>query len=160
MDKKNIVLIGMPGCGKSTAAALLSRKTGRELTDTDSLVEAGGRPLPHIFAEDGEAEFRRLETEAVRLAGKGAGKIIATGGGAILKPENRIALRENSTVIFLNAPLETLATDGRPLSKNIETLKKMYAERLPLYLETADKTVEVDPDPEITVRRIIECVSL
>ena len=158
--QKNIVLIGMPGCGKSTTAALLSRKTGRELTDTDSLVEAGGRPIPQIFAEDGEAEFRRLETEAVRLAGKGAGKIIATGGGAILKPENRIALRENSTVVFLNAPLETLATDGRPLSKNIETLKKMYAERLPLYLETADKTVEVDPDPEITVRRIIECVSL
>ena len=96
----------------------------------------------------------------MRTAGKGAGKIIATGGGAILREENRIALRENSTVIFLKAPIEVLATDGRPLSKSPEAIQKMFSERLPLYLETADYSVEVDPDPEITVRRILECVSL
>ncbi len=160
-EQKNIVLVGMPGCGKSPAAALLSKKTGRECIDTDSMVvEASGESIPDIFSKYGENEFRNRETEAVRTAGKGAGKIIATGGGAILRDENRIALRENSTVIFLEAPVEGLATDGRPLSKSPEVLEKMFAERLPLYLETADFTVEVDPDPEITVRRILECVSL
>ncbi len=160
-EQKNIVLVGMPGCGKSTAAALLSKKTGRECIDTDSMVvEASGESIPDIFSKYGEKEFRDRETEAVRTASKGAGKIIATGGGAILREENRIALRENSTVIFLKAPVKGLATDGRPLSKSPEVLEKMFAERLPLYLETADFTVEVDPDPEITVRRILECVSL
>ena len=124
------------------------------------VADASGKSIPDIFAKHGETEFRRRETEAVLLAGKGAGKIIATGGGAILKEENRIALRENSTVIFLKAPVEGLATDGRPLSKSPEVLEQMFAQRLPLYLETADFTVEVDPDPEITVRRITECVSL
>lgn len=160
-NQKNIVLVGMPGCGKSTCAALLSKKTGRECIDTDAMVvEASGEKIPDIFAKYGETEFRKRETEAVRIAGKGAGKIIATGGGAILKEENRIALRENSTVVFLKAPAESLATDGRPLSKSAEALEKMLAERLPLYLETADFTVEVSPDPEITVRRILKCVSL
>lgn len=159
-DQKNIAFVGMPGCGKSTVAALLSEKTGRVSVDTDAMVEECGEKIPDIFAKYGEAEFRRRETEAVKAAGKDKGKIIATGGGAILKTENRIALRENSTVIFLNAPTETLAMEGRPLSKSPEALQKMYAERLPLYLETADFSVEVDPDPEVTVRRIMECVSL
>ena len=159
-EQKNIVLVGMPGCGKSTAAALLSEKTGRECVDTDAIVEAGGEKIPDIFAKYGEEEFRRRETEAVRLVGKDKGKIIATGGGAILRPENRIALRENSTVIFLKAPIEALATDGRPLSESEQALRKMYERRLPLYIETADFAVEVDPNPEITVRRICECVCL
>ncbi len=160
-NQKNITLVGMPGCGKSTCASLLSQITGRECIDTDALVvEASGEKIPDIFAKYGETVFRRRETEAVRSAGKLAGKILATGGGAILKEENRIALRENSTVIFLKAPVDTLATDGRPLSKNADTLQKMLEQRLPLYEATADFTVEVNPDPEITVRRILECISL
>lgn len=160
-EQKNIVLIGMPGCGKSTCAALLSQKTGRECVDTDSIVaETSGKTIPEIFSEFGETEFRNRETEAIRVAGKLANKIIATGGGAILREENRIALRENSTVIFLSAPVDALATDGRPLSKDAEALRRMYEQRLPLYKETADFTVEVDGDPEITLRRILKCVSL
>jgi len=159
-EQKNIVLIGMPGCGKSTCAALLSQKTGRESIDTDSLVEESGEKIPDIFARYGENEFRNRESEAVRSAGKLANKIIATGGGAILREENRIALRENSTVVFLSSPVDTLATSGRPLSKDAATLQKMSEQRLPLYKETADFTVEVDGAPEITVRRILECVSL
>lgn len=155
-NQKNLVLVGMPGCGKSTVAKLLSQKTGRECVDTDSLVELCGETIPQIFAKYGEDEFRNRETQAIKSVAKEQGKIIATGGGAILREENRIALRENSTVIFLNAPLETLATEGRPLSKDYETLCRMYEKRLPLYLETADLTVEVDPDPEVTVRRITE----
>ncbi len=159
--QKNLVLVGMPGCGKSTCAELLSKKTGRECLDTDStVIEASGEKIPDIFAKYGENEFRNRETEAVKAAGKGAGKIIATGGGAILREENRIALKENSTVIFLKAPINNLATDGRPLSKNAAVLADMLQTRLPYYLETADFTVEVDPDPEITLRRILECVSL
>lgn len=160
-NQKNITLVGMPGCGKSTCAALLSQMTGRECIDTDTLVvETSGEKIPDIFAKYGEAEFRKRETEAVRSAGKLAGKIIATGGGAILKEENRIALRENSSVIFLKAPVDTLATDGRPLSRNAEALQKMLEQRLPFYEATADFTVEVDPDPKVTVRRILECISL
>lgn len=159
--QKNIVLIGMPGCGKSTCASLLEKKTERECIDTDSMViESSGEKIPDIFAKYGETEFRNRETQAVKTAGKGAGKIIATGGGAILREENRIALRENSTVIFLKSDIDSLATDGRPLSKDADALAEMLGIRLPLYLETADFTVEVDPDPEITVRRILECVSL
>lgn len=160
-NQKNITLVGMPGCGKSTCAALLSQITGRECIDTDSLVvEASGECIPHIFEKYGEAEFRSRETEAVRMAGKLSGKIIATGGGAILREENRIALRENSVVFFLSSDTDTLATDGRPLSKDTETLHRMLEQRLPFYNAAADFTVSVDPDPEITVRRILRCISL
>lgn len=159
-NQKNIVLVGMPGCGKSTLAKLLSEKTGREWVDTDAMVEECGKKIPEIFAEFGEDEFRRRETENVKKAAKEQGRIIATGGGAVLKAENRTALRENSTVIFLKASTEKLATNGRPLSKDLETLNRMYEQRLPLYEETADFTVEVDPDPEITLGRIFKCVSL
>ena len=159
--QKNIVLVGMPGCGKSTCASLLEKKTERECIDTDSMVtESSGEKIPDIFAKYGETEFRNRETQAVKTSGKSAGKIIATGGGAILREENRIALRENSTVVFLKSDINSLATDGRPLSKDADALAKLLETRLPLYLETADFTIEVDPDPEITVRRILECVSL
>ena len=153
-NQKNIVLVGMPGCGKSTLARMLSKKLGREAVDTDFLVEECGETISEIFERYGEAEFRSREAAVIKSVAKEHGRIIATGGGAILREENRIALRENSTVIFLNAPIESLATDGRPLSKDVETLKKMHAQRLPLYLETADITVEVDSNPEETLRRL------
>ena len=95
-----------------------------------------------------DSSFRWESLSALR------GKVIATGGGAILREENRIALKENSTVIFLKSDINSLATDGRPLSKDTETLKKMLSIRLPLYLETADIVIDVDPDPEETLRRI------
>lgn len=158
-QQKNITLIGMPGCGKSTVAALLAEKLGRQSVDTDALVVAQGDKIPDIFANYGEEEFRRREAEAVRLAAKEKGQIIATGGGAVLREENRIALRENSTVIFLSAEPERLAMDGRPLSTDVQALKKMFEQRLPLYLETADFTVEVDENPQITLGRVIECIS-
>lgn len=153
-NQKNIALIGMPGCGKSTIARLLAEKTGRECVDTDSLVEECGESIPEIFEKYGETEFRLRETKAVKAAAKEHGRIIATGGGAILKEENRIALKENSTVIFLKSDIDRLATDGRPLSKDVAALKEMYAKRLPLYFETADIVIDVDPDPEETLRRI------
>lgn len=156
---RNIVLVGMPGCGKSTLARLLAQTLGKEAVDTDAAVEQNaGRSIPDIFAEQGEAAFRRLEAEAVQELGKGAGKVIATGGGAILTEENRNALRQNAVVVFLERQLDTLATNGRPLSKSREAIEELYKQRLPLYREVADVTVSVEGAPEETLRRIREAI--
>ncbi|MBR5540664.1 MAG: AAA family ATPase [Clostridia bacterium] len=156
---RNIVLVGMPGCGKSTQARLLAQKLGKQAVDTDSAVEQTvGKPIPDIFAEQGEAAFRRLEAAAVQELGKFAGKVIATGGGAILTEENRDALRQNGVVVFLERELDALATNGRPLSKNREALEELYRKRLPLYREVSDVTVTVTGTPEETCRRIQEAI--
>ena len=153
---KNIVLVGMPGCGKSTAGKLLSQKLGREFVDTDSLiVENEKMPIPEIFEKHGEEYFRNSEAQAVSEAGKMSGKIIATGGGAILRDENKTALRQNSVIVFLNRDISTLSTDGRPLSKT-NKLQEMYNIRLPHYKAISDLNIEVDSDPEVTVERILK----
>ncbi|MBQ6266470.1 MAG: shikimate kinase [Clostridia bacterium] len=159
--QKNIVLIGMPGCGKSTAARLLGERTGRPVVDLDACIEAQGTSIPALIEQYGEAEFRRRESEVLRQYAKEKGQIIATGGGAILLPENRLALRENSEVVFLDAPLAQLATDGRPLSAGGPArLQALAQTRMPLYLETADVTVEVAQDPLLTVTRIEQALKL
>ncbi len=156
---RNIVLVGMPGCGKSTQARLLANALGKEAADTDAAVEqSAGKTIPDIFAEQGEAAFRRLEAQAVQELGKGGGKVIATGGGAILTQENRDALRQNAVVVFLERELDALATNGRPLSKSREALEELYKQRLPLYREVADVTVTVTGTPEETCRRIVEAI--
>lgn len=158
-EQKNIVLIGMPGCGKSTVGKLLSEKLQRELLDTDSeIVKADGRPIPEIFSAEGEPFFRGLETEAVKAVGKQLGKIIATGGGTVIKKENRDALKQNGTVIYLKKDLSLLALDGRPLSKDEDAVRKIYEARKDTYESFADFTVEVSPDADITTERVIECI--
>lgn len=153
---KNVVLVGMPGCGKSTAGRLLAQKLGREFIDTDSLiVENEKMPIPGIFEKYGEKYFRDCETEAVKTAGKMSGRIIATGGGAILRDENKTALRQNSVVVFLCRDISTLSIDGRPLSKT-NKLNEMFENRLPHYKAVSDIAVEVDSDPEVTVERILK----
>ena len=156
----NIVLVGMPGCGKSTAAKTLSLSLGREVIDTDELIKANeGREIPEIFGDEGEEYFRNAETLAVKHAGKQSGKIIATGGGAILRDENKAALRQNSVVVFLKRDLSQLDTDGRPLSIN-NPLEEMYKKRLPHYEAVCDITVEVAPEKEETARRILKGLDL
>lgn len=153
---KNIVLVGMPGCGKSTAGKLLAKKLNRDLVDTDSLiVENEKMPIPEIFEKYGEEYFRYAEAKAVAQAGKMSGKIIATGGGAILRDENKASLRQNAVVVHLNRDVSSLAIDGRPLSK-ANKLQEMYNTRLPHYQAVSDMSVEVDSDPEITVERILK----
>ena len=126
MNDKNIILIGMPGCGKSTIAALLAEKLGRTALDSDSeVIRLAGKPIPDIFAQDGEKAFRALETQALSAAAKESGAVIATGGGAVLRKENRDAMKQNGTVIFLERDISSLATDGRPLSSSKKKLKKM-----------------------------------
>lgn len=152
----NIVLVGMPGCGKSTAGKLLAQKLGRETVDTDTLIEENeSMPIPLIFEKMGEEYFRNAESKAVADAGRMSGKIIATGGGAILRDENKAALRQNSVVVFLKRDINVLATDGRPLSAS-GRLKEMYEARLPHYTAVSDIAVDVDGDPTITVERILK----
>lgn len=156
----NIVLVGMPGCGKSTAAKSVSSILGRELIDTDELIVANeGRAIPEIFKENGEEYFRDAETLAVKYAGKQSGKIIATGGGAVLRDENKAALRQNSVVVFLKRDIAQLDTKGRPLSQN-NPLEEMYKKRLPHYEAVCDMTVEVAPEKEETARRILKGLKL
>lgn len=138
----NIILIGMPGCGKSTVAKVLSEITGRELIDTDELiVKNEGRSIPEIFASLGEEYFRACESRTAADVGKMSGKIISTGGGIITKEVNLDSLRQNGTIFFIRRDLDLLSRDGRPLSQGAD-LKKMYKERLPHYLTFADFTVD------------------
>lgn len=155
----NIVLIGMPGCGKTTVGRLLSQMTGREAEDTDELVvKADGRTIPKIFADDGEESFRQKESAAITECGKRLGLIIATGGGAVMRECNCDALRQNGVIIYLRRSLEELETNGRPLSEDCTALKKIYKSRREIYESFADYTIDVDRDAQITAERVIKCV--
>lgn len=137
----NIVLIGMPGTGKSLIGKLLAELTGKTLQDTDAKIEEEAKmTIPEIFEKEGEAGFRDRESAVCKKLGKERNLIIATGGGAILRPENVDALRQNGTLVHITRSIDKLPTRGRPLSKNIETLKKMEAQRMPLYKAAADIT--------------------
>jgi len=138
----NIVLIGMPGCGKSTVARALAKMTGRELVDTDELiVKNEGCSIPEIFACHGEDYFRDCESRVAAEVGKMSGKIISTGGGIITREVNLDSLRQNGKIFFIRRELELLSRDGRPLSQGAN-LNEMYKKRHPLYLTFADFTVE------------------
>lgn len=139
---QNIVLIGMPGCGKSTIGKKLAAEQGKKFVDTDVLVEQkAGKSIPDIFKEEGEAAFRALETEVIETVGKENGQVIATGGGSVLNLENVRNLKQNGTVVFIKRDLDKLATGGRPLSMGGD-LAEMYKKRLPLYQAAADTVME------------------
>ena len=137
----NIVLIGMPGTGKSLIGKFLAELTGKTLQDTDAKIEEEAKmTIPEIFEKEGETGFRDRESAICKKLGKERNLIIATGGGAILRPENVDALRQNGTLVHITRSIDKLPTRGRPLSKNIETLKKMETQRMPLYKAAADIT--------------------
>ena len=141
-EKENIVLIGMPGCGKSTIGQALAEKLGRRFVDIDRLiVEREGRSIPSIFEEGGEELFRRIEIEAVAALNHETGIVIACGGGVVTREENYYSLAENGRLVFINRDIEVLPTDGRPLSQSTP-LARMYAQRLPLYRSWCDLEVE------------------
>ena len=154
---QNVVLIGMPGCGKSTVASRIAAPLGKTAVDTDKEIEqAAGMSIPMIFETEGEAAFREREAAVIREIGKRSGLVIATGGGAVLRAENRAALRQNGVVIFLERELDDLAVDGRPLSRDRAALERMYEERLPLYRAAADVSIRVSGTPDDTCRLIEE----
>ncbi len=140
---QNVVVIGMPGSGKSTIGRLIARLTGKQFIDMDAEIETrAGMTIPEIFDKYGEKHFRDLESETAADLGKEHGLVIATGGGAVLRAENVDALRQNATVIHTVRPVSSLPTDGRPLSKDIDTLIRMEKDRLPVYRAAADITFD------------------
>lgn len=158
-ERRNILLIGMPGSGKSTIGRLLSEKLGRSFVDTDEMiVEKAGKSIPEIFADNGEKCFRDIEEECVKEISKEMCKVIATGGGALLRERNRFAMMENSVIIFLDREVSSLATDGRPLSSSEEKVKKLYEERFPIYKSLADFTVKTNDNPQVTLNEVLKCV--
>lgn len=156
-EKENIVLTGMPGSGKSTIGALLSKELLRPFVDTDELIEEkAGRTIPDIFSKFGEEYFRKLESEVIAETSKKTGLVVATGGGAVLKKENVKNLSQNGKIFFLDRPLEQIVpTADRPLSNSELSLKKRFAERYEIYQDTCDKRIPVDGVPQHAVKLIL-----
>lgn len=155
---RNIALIGMPGCGKSTVAAALGEALGREVCDSDALIEElAGMPIPEIFATQGEDAFRAYETQAIAELSKRSGIILATGGGCVTRAENYPLLHQNSAIFWLKRDISALPTDGRPLSQTGE-LETMYEVRRPLYARFADHIIDNNGALDTTINAIKEAL--
>jgi shikimate dehydrogenase len=152
---ENIILIGMPGSGKSTVGKLLAEKTGKTFVDADAeIVKAAGTTIPEIFAESGEDGFRAWETKVLAELGKRAGIVLATGGGCVTREENYPLLHQNGRIFCLERSISLLPTEGRPLSKT-NKLEEMYRVRKPLYDRFADHHIDNNGSAEVTVQSIL-----
>ncbi|MBQ2774416.1 MAG: AAA family ATPase [Clostridia bacterium] len=143
LSVQNIVLVGMPGCGKTTIGREIAKKTGRKFIDTDDIiVERAEMSIPEIFEKYGEAYFRKLECEVVADFAKEKELVIATGGGAVINKLNSDALAENGRIYYIKRDISNLATKGRPLSKDANKLQEMFCKRDPIYRACADYEIE------------------
>lgn len=155
-EMQNIVLVGMPGCGKTTVGKALAEKLNRPFFDADEeILKRTGKSAAAWIEACGEAVFRQKETEVLESLCKQSGTVIATGGGAVTVPENADILRQNSIVFFINRDIAALPTEGRPLSK-ATALSEMFKVRLPLYRSVCDKEIAADGSVQAVVRRILE----
>ena len=155
MENRSIILIGMPGCGKTTLGRHAARKLGFEFTDLDDeIVTKTGKSINEIFAESGETVFRELETEVLREGLKRRKTVISTGGGIVTLPCNVRAIKESDGVcVFIDRPLDKIigdiVTSERPLLKDgADRLRKLYSERYELYKAAADVIVINDAGAE------------
>lgn len=153
---KNIVLVGMPGCGKSTVGKALAKRLSRPFFDADQeIVKRAGKSIPEIFQTEGEAGFRKIETEVLFDLCRQSGAVIATGGGAVTVPKNHGILRQNSLVVFINRDIAVLPTNGRPLSEQND-LHEMFRQRLPLYRAVCDYEVDGNSKIQTVTDRVAE----
>lgn len=155
-EMQNIVLVGMPGCGKTTVGKALAEQLNRPFFDADEeILKRTGKSAEAWIEACGEAVFRQKETEVLESLCKQSGTVIATGGGAVTVPENADILRQNSIVFFINRDVSALPVEGRPLSK-ATALSEMYEVRLPMYRSVCDYEIAADGSVEAVVRRILE----
>ncbi len=155
----NIILVGMPGCGKSSIGKAVAEKLSRTFLDTDEqIVKNVNKDIPAIFADEGEKNFRKYEHEAVCELGRMSGAVISTGGGAVTTPQNHAPLSQNGMIFFIKRDIEMLSRDGRPLSQNGD-LSEMYSRRLPMYESFADHEIENDTTIDECADKIISLFS-
>lgn len=152
---QNLVLIGMPGSGKTTVGQLLAKKLGRVFVDIDAEIEkAAGTSIPEIFKRDGEVGFRKLERDVIAEFGKQSSLVISTGGGCVTKPENYPNLHQNGTIYWIKRNVNLLTTEGRPLSQ-ANSLEEMYRLRKPMYEVFADHIIDNNATPDDAVNQIL-----
>ena len=151
---ENTVLIGMPGCGKTTVGQALAAMQGKRFVDADAVLEERvGRKITDIIPTDGEEAFRQMETDTLAELGKQSGLVIATGGGCVTRERNYPLLHQNGTILWLTRDLNKLPTHGRPLSQTGK-LQQMYAVREPMYRRFADAVISNDAAVEQTIAQI------
>lgn len=154
----NVVLIGMPGCGKSTVGKQAAAQLGRPFYDADEvLAQKAGCTIPELFQKRGEDGFRALESQVLQELGKLSGAVIATGGGCVTRPENYAALHQNGRIFWLQRELGQLPTAGRPISQKTD-VRALYTVRKPLYARFADVIVENNAGSGDAAARIVEAV--
>ena len=165
--EKNIILCGFMGCGKTTVGRALAQKTGYRFVDMDGLIEKRqGKSVSEIFAQEGEAAFRRMETEIARELSAQSRLVVAAGGGALLNPENAALFRESGVIVLLDLPVEVLQErlkddTNRPLLQRPgrnAVIRELYEKRIPLYRAAADLSVRADFPPGEAADRILATV--
>lgn len=158
LDKQNIVLIGMPGCGKTTIGKAVAKETDKTFIDTDDeIVKKTGMSIPEIFQKYGEKKFREIESEVIKEVAALQSSVIATGGGAVLNPDNVSLLKENGLTVFIDRPIDDLVTtDDRPLSSNRELLVKRYNERYGIYKSSAQAEIKAVKDLYVNINAVKE----
>lgn len=157
-DMQNVILIGMPSCGKSTVGKLLADALGKSFYDADEeFFKMHGITPENAINTLGEAEFREMEAKTLASLGKLSSSVIATGGGAVTRRENYPSLHQNGIIIYIKRDLSRLSTDGRPLSK-AASLQSLFEARGPLYEAFADITVENDSTCELCAKGIIDAL--
>ena len=155
---QNIVLIGMPGCGKTKIAKKLSEVLDRPVFEADEIIaEQAGMSIPEIFAAEGENGFRARETAVLRELGKCSGAIISTGGGCVTKPENYNLLHQNGVIVWRQRDVSLLSRKGRPISLSRD-LNELYAERKPMYERFADIVIPPTETIEEATEAILEAL--
>lgn len=157
-QKQNIVLIGMPSCGKSTIAKKLSKVFKKKVVDTDVLIEKKLKmPISSFLNKDNENEFRDIESEVVNEVSMQNNNIISTGGGVIKRLENIDKLKMNGIIFFIDRSLELLqTTSSRPLSSNINDLRNLYEQRYNIYVNCADYVIKNNDKLENVIKEIVE----